>query len=57
MVEIKAKASNKDESDMVRIGKELKICIDKLVNAGVVDPVTVGIIIRGMHVFVNCGQV
>ncbi|KAI7848480.1 hypothetical protein BDC45DRAFT_314944 [Circinella umbellata] len=39
VVEIKAKGSNKDESDMVRIGKELKICIDKLATAGVTDPV------------------
>ncbi|KAG2224739.1 hypothetical protein INT45_009054 [Circinella minor] len=50
VVEIKAKASNKDESDMVRIGKELKICIDKLANAGVIDPVAVGIIIRGSRI-------
>ncbi|KAI7848476.1 hypothetical protein BDC45DRAFT_314865 [Circinella umbellata] len=46
VVEIKAKGSNTDESDMVRIGKELKICIDKLATAGVTDPVAVGIIVR-----------
>lgn len=46
-IEVKASkpASNKHESDLVRLCKQLRIIIDKQFLFGVVDPVAVGVLV------------
>ena len=45
-IEVKSSGRNNGESDMVRLGKELKLMIDKLVLYDVRDPVVVGALVR-----------
>ncbi|KAI8381205.1 uncharacterized protein BYT42DRAFT_613006 [Radiomyces spectabilis] len=39
----------KEETDTIKLGKEMKLGIDKLVDEGVEDPMTVGMIVEGCH--------
>ncbi|KAI8381206.1 uncharacterized protein BYT42DRAFT_604214 [Radiomyces spectabilis] len=38
------------EADTVKLGKEMKLGLHKLVNGGVKDPITVGMLVEGCHV-------
>ncbi|KAI8381207.1 uncharacterized protein BYT42DRAFT_565680 [Radiomyces spectabilis] len=51
-VEVKSwpNKGNKHETDTIKLGKEMKLGIDKLVNRSVEDPMTVGMLVEGCHV-------
>ncbi|KAG2226918.1 hypothetical protein INT45_010197 [Circinella minor] len=48
-VKKQGKQANIYESDLVKLGKEMKIGVEKLVNEGVEEPEVVGIVVEGVE--------
>lgn len=48
-IEVKKPGNNKEESDLVRLGKELKTMVNKMVKTSVKNPVAVGVLVKGKH--------
>ena len=49
-VKKKGKQAHVYESDIIKLGKELKIAVDKLVNGGVDGAEVIGILVEGLKV-------